>query len=119
MEDNVTAVEHQQACKDQDEDPQSKTSLKAQTKTGHLQENAADCEDFWTLEHQRQGSHPLTVGLPKQFSGEITCFIPHGMLSIDVPIIVFHTANLGRAEESSFRRASKTRPQLIFEALTW
>lgn len=27
---------------------------------------------------------------------QITCFIPQGMLSIDVPIIVFHIANLCR-----------------------
>lgn len=116
MEDDVTAVEHQQACQDQDEDPQSKTSLKAQTETGHLQENAADCGDFWLW---NTNVRVPTPSLPKQFSGEITCFIPQGMLSIDVPIIVFHTANLGRAEELSFRRASKTRVRLIFEALTW
>lgn len=28
----------------------------------------------------------------------ITCFIPQGMLSIDVPIIVFHIANLQEEE---------------------
>lgn len=29
-----------------------------------------------------------------------TCFIPHGILNIDVPIIVFHIINLGRKEKS-------------------
>ena len=38
--------------------------------------------------------------------GRLTCFSPQGMLSMDVPIMVFHTANLWRrAEASGFPRA--------------
>lgn len=36
----------------------------------------------------------LDQGLGVREITQITCLIPHGMLSIDVPIIVFHITNL-------------------------
>ena len=41
------------------------------------------------------------IGLEQFGIKETTCFIPQGMLSIDVPIIVFHIANLWRETKGS------------------
>lgn len=74
LQDHVAAVEHQQAREDQDEDPQSEASLQGQTRPFSAGGGGS-----------RTAAH---------VSGGLACLIPQGMLRMEVPIMVFHTAKL-------------------------
>lgn len=105
FEDDVTAVEHQQACEDEYYDPESETGLKGQRQQWLFSFQFLSCQQEFMCTHPQSSqktsnfrhfrlcskhSQTHNVGEIKQ----ITCLMPQGMLSIDVPIIVFHIAKL-------------------------